>query len=236
VARAYVGTSGFGYKEWRPSFYPAKLSEKEFLPYYASKFGAVEIDYTFYRLPNVATLEKWRDSTPSGFKFAIKASQRITHFERLQLPSDSFTYFTSILPKLADRLATELYQLPPYFKVNLPRFESFLANLPKDQQATFEFRNASWFVDDVYQLMRDNKIALCVNEGDDGCTPLELTAPFSYVRLRKSAYTPAEREAWQARIREWVSGGADVVAFIKHEDNPDAPHIALEFAKGLVDG
>src|SRR5438067_3178528 len=112
MTRAHVGTSGFSYKEWRPSFYPEKTPEKQFLAYYASKLAAVEIDYTFYRLPSASTLDGWVAATPDGFKFTIKASQKITHFERLKLPSDALTYLLGVVPRMGSRLGAVLWQLP----------------------------------------------------------------------------------------------------------------------------
>lgn len=232
MGHAYVGTSGFAYREWRPSFYPEKTPEKQFLPYYASKLAAVEIDYTFYRMPNLATLDSWRAATPDGFKFTIKASQKITHFERLKVPSSALDYLLGVVPRLDSRLGAMLWQLPPNFKCNLERLETFLAQLPPTLPSVFEFRNDSWFVPEVYRLLEKRNVGLCVNDGDEGCTPVERTAPLVYLRLRRSAYSDAERETWCERIRTWAKEG-DVLAFIKHEENPDAPLIAMQFAEGV---
>jgi uncharacterized protein YecE (DUF72 family) len=235
MARAWLGTSGFAYKEWRSIFYPEKLPEKQFLAHYATRLDAVEIDSTFYRMPTVKTIDAWRDATPEHFRFAIKASQRITHRERLGLPSESLDYLLKTVPGLGPRLGAVLYQLPPFLRCDLPRFEAFLQALPRSLPSAFEFRHESWRTDRVHALLGEHGAALCINDGDDGTTPLEITAPFTYLRLRRSAYSPEERSAWQARIREWVARGVEVLAFIKHQDNPEAPLIALEFAAGLAD-
>jgi uncharacterized protein YecE (DUF72 family) len=232
MGKVYVGTSGFGYKEWRPLFYPQGMKDKDFLPYYASKLAGVEIDYTFYRLPTASVLDGWKANTPDGFKFTIKANQRITHFERLKVPSESLGLFTGVLPRLESRLGCVLYQLPPNFKVNLERFEPFLEALPKGMPAAFEFRNEGWFIPEVYRLLEKHGVGLCIMDSDEGCTPLERTAPVVYLRLRASAYDEAARELWRERIRSWATEG-DVFAFIKHEDNPEAPIIALQFAEGI---
>ena len=232
MGRAYVGTSGFSYKEWRPSFYPEKTPEKQFLPYYASKLAAVEIDYTFYRMPTASTLDGWVAATPDGFKFTIKASQKITHFERLKLPSDSLVYFLGVVPRMGERLGSVLWQLPPNYKCNLERLEAFLAQIPPTIPSAFEFRNESWFVPEVYRLLESRGVGLVINDADEGCTPIERTAPLVYLRLRRSAYSDEERATWCERIRTWAQDG-DVLAFIKHEDNPDAPQIALGFARAL---
>jgi uncharacterized protein YecE (DUF72 family) len=234
MARAYLGTSGFSYPEWRPSFYPSDLKPDSFLSYYARRLPAVEIDRTFYRMPNARTLESWREAVPDGFKFTLKASQKITHFERLKLPSEAHDYLVGVLPRLGDRLGVHFYQLPPNFRRNDERLETFLANLPTGVPSAFEFRHESWFDPAVYRLLERAGVALVVNEGDEGSTPLEVTAPLVYLRLRKERYDEAEREAWLRRIDGWVGEGIDVFAFIKHEDCLHEPYeLALELTRGL---
>ena len=233
MARAWIGTSGFSYKEWKPSFYPAELASDKFLSHYASRLNSVEIDYTFYRMPNQKTLESWKAATHDGFRFAIKASQRITHRERLRVPSDSLDYLLKVLPTLGTRLGLVLYQLPPFFRCDLERLAAFLSALPAGIPSAFEFRHPSWFVDDVYRLLEKHGTGLCIHDADDHTTPIQLTAPLTYVRLRKTEYPPDLRDEWKERIKGWVTEGVEVFAYIKHEDNPDAPRIALEFAEGL---
>jgi uncharacterized protein YecE (DUF72 family) len=233
MAAIWFGTSGFSYKEWRPIFYPEGLSEKQFLQYYSSRLNSVEIDYTFYRMPSEKTIEGWRTATPDNFKFTIKASQQITHRQRLKVPSSALEYFLGVVPGLEDRLGLVLYQLPPFFKCDMQRLEMFLAVLPRGIPAAFEFRHDSWFVDEVYRLLRKHNAALCIHDADDHTTPMELTAGFTYVRLRRSEYDSAKRLEWQDRIRGWSRDGIEVFAYIKHEDNPNAPLIALEFVSGL---
>jgi uncharacterized protein YecE (DUF72 family) len=234
MPRAWVGTSGFSYKEWKPSFYPADLPDKQFLAHYATRLRSVEIDYTFYRMPNAKTLDAWKAATPETFRFAVKASQKITHWERLQVPSEALAYFTGIVPRLGERLGVVLFQLPPFFRSDLSRLDTFLGALPADLPRAFEFRHASWFTPEVYEVLRRHSAGLCIHDADESCTPLELTAGLVYVRLRKSTYAPPDLEAWRARIREWVARGAEVFAYVKHEENPDAPQIALALAEGLA--
>ena len=234
MAPIWFGTSGFSYKEWRPIFYPEGLSEKQFLPYYSSRLNSVEIDYTFYRMPSAKTIEAWRSATPENFKFTIKASQQITHRQRLKVPSEALEYFLSVVPGLESRLGIVLYQLPPFFKCDRQKIEAFLSVLPRGIRSAFEFRHESWFTDDIYNVLRAHNVALCVHDADDHTTPLELTAGFTYVRLRRSNYDHALRSEWQDRIRNWAHNGTEVFAYIKHEDNPNAPLIALEFVKGLL--
>lgn len=236
MAPIWLGTSGFSYKEWRPIFYPADLPEKQFLQYYASHFKSVEIDYTFYRMPNAKTIEAWMAATPENFRFCLKASQQITHRERLKVPSDALEYLLGIVAGLEPRLGLILYQLPPFFKCDRQKLETFLSVLPRGIHTAFEFRHDSWFVDDVYRLLEKHAVALCIHDADDHTTPMTLTAPFTYVRLRRSQYGLELRRQWQDRMRAWSGDGIEVFAYIKHEDNPDAPLIALEFAKGLEPG
>ncbi len=233
MASIWLGTSGFSYKEWKPVFYPQDLSDKQFLQYYATKLNSVEIDYTFYRMPNAKTIEGWRNATPENFRFSLKASQQITHRERLKVPSEALEYLLGVVPGLESRLGMILYQLPPFFKSDAQKLETFLSVLPRGIAAAFEFRHDSWFNEDVYRLLRKFNVALCIHDADDHTTPMELTAGFTYVRLRRSEYSPEQRLEWQRRLRGWADQGTEVFAYIKHEDNPDAPLIAMEFAKGL---
>ena len=232
MAAIWFGTSGFSYKEWRPMFYPEALPDKQFLSYYATQLNSVEIDYTFYRMPSAKNIETWKAATPDKFKFTLKASQQITHRQRLKVPSEALDYFLSVVPGLESRLGLVLYQLPPFFKCDRQRLEAFLSVLPRGIRATFEFRHDSWFTEEIYGLLRDRMVGLCIHDADDHTTPLELTAGFTYVRLRRSVYDDSARREWQDRIRGWAANGTEVFAYIKHEDNPNAPLIALDFAKG----
>jgi uncharacterized protein YecE (DUF72 family) len=229
----WLGTSGFSYKEWRPIFYPPDLSEKQFLPFYASRFNSVEIDYTFYRMPTAKTIEAWRTATPENFKFCLKASQQITHRQRLKVPSDALEYLLNVVTGLESQLGLILYQLPPFFKCDIPKLDLFLSVLPRGIHAAFEFRHDSWFNDEVYRLLEKHGVALCIHDADDHTTPLRLTTNFTYVRLRRSEYSADQRKEWQERMRAWSVGGTEVFAYVKHEDNPNAPLIAQEFARGL---
>jgi uncharacterized protein YecE (DUF72 family) len=235
VTRAWVGTSGFSYPEWKPSFYPEKLKAEEFLEYYASKFATVEVDRTFYRMPNAKTIDAWKAATPAGFRFAIKASQKITHREKLAVPSEALAYLIRILGGLENRLGAVLFQLPPWLRFDLDRLQKFLEALPADGfPSAMEFRHASWFVNEVYALLRSRGVGLVINDADDDSTPLVTTGRLSYLRLRKSPYSPEDLTSWRERARAWVADGLDVYMYVKHEDNPDAPRIALDLASGLT--
>ncbi|HEY3592726.1 MAG TPA: DUF72 domain-containing protein [Polyangiaceae bacterium] len=230
-----VGTSGFSYKEWKGIFYPSDMRDPGFLPYYASRLNGVEIDSTFYRMPTPKTLDAWVASTPPSFRFAVKASQKITHFERLAVPSEALTYLLELLPRLGERLGVVLYQLPPNFKLNLERLEAFLAVLPPSPRSALEFRHLSWFCDQTFEALEKRGVALCINDNDDFESPVRLTAKHTYVRLRKQEYSPEARVLWKERLSKFAADGVEVFAFIKHQDNPEAPLIALDFAKGIAE-
>jgi uncharacterized protein YecE (DUF72 family) len=232
MARVWLGTSGFSYKEWKGSFYPADLPDRGMLGHYASCFKSVEIDSTFYRLPSPKTLEAWVAATPEDFRFTLKAAQQITHRERLKVPSQALDYFVQTVPLLGPRLGCVLYQLPPFLRCDLARLEMFVSSLPAMPSA-FEFRHDSWFVNETYVLLERYGSGLCVLDSDDRTTPLRLTARHTYVRLRRSQYSQADREVWRGRFRKWADDGTEVFAYIKHEGNPEAPRIAQEFAGGL---
>lgn len=228
-----IGTSGFAYREGRGSFYPPKVPQNRFLEYYASRFRAVEIDATFYRMPSRATLDRWVEATPNDFRFAIKASRRITHWERLRLRSEALDYLKDVLTALGERLGVVLFQLPPNFRADPERLALFLDELGDELPAAFEFRHESWFGDPVYSLLERCGKALVVHDGDEGTTPVRLTTGMAYVRLRRGGYSAQDRQVWGERFRQWRTDGADVYAFLKHEDSPAAPGIATEFAKSV---
>ncbi|MEW5849614.1 MAG: DUF72 domain-containing protein [Myxococcota bacterium] len=233
MARVYLGTSGFSYKEWSPAFYPADLSDKEYLRHYASRLDAVEMDSTFYRMPNRKTIDGWIATTPETFRFALKCSQKVTHVERLKLPSETMAYWLRTIPLLGARLGVVLYQLAPSFKRDVDRLRAFLAELPQSPRSAFEFRDASWFTPEIYALLEQHRVGLCINDEDGHATPVELTSDVTYVRLRREQYSAEERGMWRERLRGWATRGVEVFAFVKHEENPDAPLDALQFAQGL---
>lgn len=224
----YVGTSGYSYKEWKGSFYPEKLAAKDMLPYYASKLPAVELNNTFYRLPQRSMVESWKAQVPEGFRFSVKASQRITHFKRLKDAADETKYMLETVSALDDRLGVVLYQLPPNMKKDLERLETFLKLLPPNPPATFEFRHPTWFDDDVLQLLRNENRALCVSDTDNlPVSRIDKTADWGYLRLRRVNYSTADLRGWISRMKDqdWKTA----FVFFKHEDEGTGPKLASEF-------
>jgi uncharacterized protein YecE (DUF72 family) len=213
-----VGTSGFSYKEWRGSFYPEGLPADEMLRSYAERRPTVEINNTFYRLPRASVLEGWAAQVPEHFRFALKASRRITHFRRLRDAGDETEYLLRTVATLGTRLGAILFQLPPNLPKDLPRLEQFLALLPEGTRAAFEFRNPSWLDDAVFERLRAAGAALCVaDRGEDGEpeTPVVATARFGYLRLRRERYAREDLVGWGARIR--AQPWREAFAYFTHE-------------------
>jgi len=234
MATLFAGTSGFAYPSWKPDFYPPKLAAKDFLKHYATRLNAVEINYTFRQLPKLSTLENWIAATPEGFSFSCKAHQRITHIFRLRESEFTDVFFKAIDPlRSSRRLGPVLFQLPPNLKVDLALLTAFVEKLPRDIRCAFEFRNASWLVDEVYRLFEKHGIGLCLAESEKFGVPEVVTAGFVYVRLRKEDYSPEERAEIANRVKAMLSGGRDVYVFFKHEDTPAGAVYAEELLKAL---
>jgi uncharacterized protein YecE (DUF72 family) len=215
-----VGTSGYNYPEWKGSFYPSDLPAAKMLPFYASRFPTVEINYTFYRMPTPKLIAGWRAQVPPEFRFTLKAPKRITHDKRLR-PADvaeSVQGFITAASELGPQLAALLFQLPPNFKKDLPLLKDFLSLLPPKTTAAFEFRNASWLEDDVYTALRDRNIALCIADSETRETPMVTTADYAYLRLRDEGYGDADIGKWTETAKRLGESATDVFVYFKHED------------------
>lgn len=223
-----AGTSGYSYSEWKGFFYPEDLPSMEFLRYYATKLPTVEINNTFYRLPNTSILENWANQVSETFRFSLKASQKITHFKRLKEADEETTYFIKTSRFLKDRLGVILFQMPPYFKKDLPRLQGFLELIPKDIRAAFEFRHESWFEEDVFTSLREHDCALCLADTDEElAVPFVATAGWGYMRLRKEKYSRADLAKWLKKIngQKWNTA----FVFFKHEEEGVGAKLALQF-------
>jgi uncharacterized protein YecE (DUF72 family) len=228
----HAGTSGFSYPEWKGSFYPEKLPQKGFLEHYAGVFDTVEINNTFYRFPRSNLLEGWRDGTPDGFTFAVKANQGITHRGRLRDVEELTRDFVERCKLLKDKLGPILFQLPPNFKRDDERLADFLDILDPRMRFAFEFRHASWFDDAVYTTLADSGAALCISEGDKLDTPRIATGKFVYARLRKEEYSDQELTDWYAWMNGQAKEGLDVFAYLKHDEEGESPEYALRLLTG----
>jgi uncharacterized protein YecE (DUF72 family) len=225
-----AGASGYSFKEWCGTFYPEKTRPEEMLRYYSERLPTVEINNTFYRMPRESMLEDWAAATPDGFRFAIKAPRRITHMARLKAESaaEPLQYLYKALAALGPKRGPVLFQLPPNLKKDLPRLVDFLALLPADHGAAFEFRNREWFSDDVYAALRAAGAALVLSEREDNePPPLVETAPWGYLRLRLENYAEADMARWAETIA--ATGWRETFAFFMHE--PTAPAYAQALMK-----
>jgi uncharacterized protein YecE (DUF72 family) len=225
TARLLAGASGYSFKEWKGNFYPDKIKPEDMLAFYGERLPTVEINNTFYQMPKTAVLENWAKLTPEKFKFAIKASRRITHFARLKADeaAENVAFLYQQLATLGPKRGPVLFQLPPFLKKDLPRLAGFLALLPDDHRAAFEFRNDSWFDDEVYAALEGAGASLCFSEREDGSAPaLVETAPWGYVRLRLESYSGADLEQWAMRLGK--TAWKDIYVYFMHE--PTAPAYA----------
>ena len=212
-----AGTSGYAFREWKGAFYPKELKDDGMLGYYASKFPAVEINNTFYRLPREKVLLEWAAQVPENFTFAIKASQRITHHARLKEGSaDLVDFLLRNTATLGAKLGPILFQLPPNLKKDTNRFCAFLGLLPPDRRYTFEFRHESWFDDEIFDAMRERDIAMCVIEQAEFRSPVVETASWGYLRLHRLDYDEAAVVEWAKRVtgQAWK----EAYVFFKHDE------------------
>ena len=223
-----TGTSGFSYKEWKGSFYPEKLPATRMLEYYSRQLSSVEINNTFYRMPRAEMLEKWASQVPEDFSFVLKANRRITHMKRLKDVDEPLDYLVrTAVGALGERLGPILFQLPPYLRADVERLRDFLAVVPENVRAAFEFRHESWFVDEVYRALADHGAALVTADTGEKPAPVVETAGFGYARLRRPGYGEAELAEWAAALKR--CGWSDVFVFFKHEDEGAGPRMAAGF-------
>ena len=230
-----AGTSGYSFKEWKGTFYPADLKADGMLAFYATKFPTLEINNTFYRLPKESVLREWAAQVPDSFTFSIKASQKITHYTRLKPESESMVQFLlKNTALLGDKLGPILFQLPPNLKKDLPRLQNFLGYLPTDRRYTFEFRNETWFDEDVFTLLRDRDIAMCVSESSELSCPVVCTASWGYLRLHKLDYSPSALADWAARVssQKWD----EAYVYFKHDEGEGSGPPAVEAFAGMCRG
>jgi len=228
--KLWVGTSGYSYKAWLGNFYPERLAAKEMLRFYAARLASVEINNTFYRSPSESMLQSWVAEVPAGFRFVLKAPQKITHVKRLKDAADEVEYLFHAEKALGSSAGAILFQLPPYLRKNLATLQNFLSILPKDREVAFEFRHPSWFDDEILTCLRAHNCALCTADMDETeSSNLVATATWGYVRLRRSEYSRVDLSNWKERIlsQQWDHA----YIFFKHEDEGIGPKLAAEFLK-----
>lgn len=233
--RVLAGTSGYSFKEWKGTFYPADIKADAMLGFYATKFPTIEINNTFYRLPKEHVLLDWASQVPDDFTFAIKASQRITHYTRLKAESESMVEFLlKNTAALGSKMGPVLFQLPPNLKKDLPRLQNFLGFLPVDRRFTFEFRHESWWDEDVFSVLRDRDIAMCISQSAELHCPVVSTASWGYLRLHKLDYDSAALAEWAQRVA--AQGWSDAYVYLKHDEGEGSGPPAVEgFMKNATD-
>ncbi|AHG93524.1 protein of unknown function DUF72 (plasmid) [Gemmatirosa kalamazoonensis] len=230
-----AGTSGYAFEEWKGPFYPPTLHADELLPFYAGRFPTVEINNSFYRLPKTQVLLDWAAQVPESFRFAIKASQRITHFARLKPDcAEALGFLLKNTAALGDKLGAILFQLPPNMKRDDERLRAFLALLPAGRRYTIEFRHESWFDETVFGALREHDVALCAIEQADFAAPVVGTASWGYVRLHRLDYDDAALGAWAERIA--AEGWSDAYVYFKHDEGAGSGPPAVEAFDRAVSG
>ena len=232
----YLGTSGFGYDEWRHGvFYPDGLPASRMLSYYATLFRSVEINYTFRKFPSQKVLTSWLQQTPEGFRFTLKANQRITHVRRLRDVAGEVRAFMDEATVLGDRLGPVLFQCPPTVEYDEPLLAAFADGLPPGIAAVMEFRHPSWRA--AWPFLAERGIARCVADTDDEAAGADelVWQPFGYLRLRRATYSDSELRTWAERIQAALDEGGDVYCYFKHEDSAAGPRMAQRLEQ-LMDG
>ncbi len=221
--RIFIGTSGWDYSPWRSRFYPDELARENWLAYYGQQFRTLEINHSFYQLPEKATLAHWRTQVPEGFRFAVKANRYITHNKKLKDPQ-----------ALADTLGPILFQLPPRWHCNLDRLQQFLQTLPKGFAYSFEFRNRTWHCPEVYDLLANHGAAFCIFDLEQNPSEKVVTADHIYIRLHgpkakpyTGHYSPQTLSEWAGALVDWSRQGKTIYCYFNNDQNGCAPQDAL---------
>ena len=229
-----IGTSGWMYKHWKGPFYPEKISNEDMLNFYTDHFSTVEVNNTFYKLPNIKTVQNWMNKTPKQFIFAIKANRFITHRKYLKDGQVTVKNLLSPIKILNYKLGPILFQLPPNWNVNLERITEFIEILPKDFLYVFEMRNSSWYIQNIYDLFKEYNIALCIHDFYGKITPQKITADFTYIRFHGPEghyygnYTSEQLNQWAQKINKWIQQNITVFAYFNNDAYAWAVQNALE--------
>jgi uncharacterized protein YecE (DUF72 family) len=228
-----IGCSGWQYRHWRGSFYPLELPQSRWFDHYSRTFNTVELNNSFYRLPSGETFEKWRRQAPTDFLYAVKASRFLTHMKKLKDPDEPVRLFFEHAHGLGPRLGPVLYQLPPRWPLNLERFATFLAALPRRRAQVIEFREPSWYDDRVFALMRQHRVALCLHDMEGSATERIVVGPFIYVRFHFGTsryggrYDDQRLDDWADWLAHRVREGLSVFAYFNNDVGGHAPRDAL---------
>lgn len=227
----HIGTSGWHYAHWKGPFYPEAMPSRQFLKFYISYFQTVEMNNPFYRLPNESALRLWRESVPDHFVFSVKASRLITHIKRLKEPKQALTNFLERIDILNGKLGPILFQLPPRWNVNIDRLREFLKILPPGYRYTFEFRDPSWYQNEVYAALRESRAAFCIYHLEGHLSPEVVTTDFMYLRLHgpggkyQGSYSSEALSGWAKKFVAWAQKGMQVYCYF---DNDQAGYAAID--------
>jgi len=241
TSKVHIGTSGWHYKHWRGKFYPEDLPTQEWLKFYSKRFGTVELNNSFYRLPERSSFDNWRETTPAKFLFAVKASRFITHMKKLKDAESSSEKFFANADHLEKKLGPILFQLPPRWHLNLDRLDEFLNSIPKQHRYVFEFREESWLTDEVFDLLKRYNVALCIHDLGGQQSPLEITANFTYLRFHgpgkaryAGSYSTDSLESWAAKLTDWRNDLREVYVYFNNDIGGCAVKNALELKSFLA--
>ena len=233
----YVGTSGWQYRDWRGTFYPEGVPQREWLSHYAGRFATVELNNSFYRLPDRSSFEKWRDETPDDFVVAAKMSRFLTHLKRLRDPAEPVERFLDHARGLGPKLGPVLLQLPPQLHADPDRLADALDRFPRDVRVAVELRHDSWFDDRVRAMLEDRRAALCLADSPRRRTPVWRTADWGFVRFHEGRATPhpcyGERAlaTWAERVASLWGAGDDVFCYFNNDGRACAVRDAIAFAR-----
>jgi uncharacterized protein YecE (DUF72 family) len=233
-----IGCSGWQYRGWRGDFYPATLPLSRWFGYYAERFNAVEVNNTFYRLPEAITFAAWGKRAPAGFEYAVKASRYLTHMKKLKEPEAPVQLFFSRAQRLGRSLGPVLYQLPPNWPVNLERLRTFLGSLPRRRRHAIEFREPSWYFDDVYALLAAHNVALCLHDMKGSATGRLAVGPFIYARFHgpqkySGRYPDGVLDEWAEWLAARANDGVPVYSFFNNDNGGHAPRDAVRLREKL---
>ena len=232
-----IGTSGWHYPHWCGSFYPQEMRAPGMLEFFYQHFDTVELNNSFYKLPSVEAFRCWRESTPRNFLFAVKASRFLTHMKKLSDPQGALDNLLPRAEELKEKLGPILFQLPPHWGLNQQRLQDFLQALPRKRQYAFEFREASWHTQAVYELLRRYNAAFCAFDLAGFQSPVEVTADFAYVRLHgpggkyQGSYSTRALRAWAGRIAQWRRTLKNVYVYVDNDQAGYAAKNALKLKK-----
>jgi len=233
AGKIYIGTSGWSYKHWMGTFYPIGTKQKDRFLYYQKFFKTVELNSPFYHLPPRQTFEKWKADVPDDFIYSVKASRFITHMKKLNDAGDSLTRLLDNASGLDEKLSIILFQLPPNWEVDIKRFKTFLEKLPRGNRYTFEFRNTTWYNDEVYKLLKQHNCAFCIYELAGHTSPIEVTANYVYIRLHgpgnkyQGSYSDTVLQDWASRCKSWAKENKDVYVYFDNDQEGFAAFNAI---------